>query len=151
MVIQSHDDDASYRERFETEFGPMCQLQSQSTVGYETQVVTVLYGSKTHRDKQIGWEIASAHSHSISGMCGIVAVFLPGFPINAVGKPNTQYVHAQLKESIERGYTETFFWPPRSGYNLVSFETAAFEADEKRKEARKELRWLEILKKRLFW
>lgn len=150
MVVQSHGDDQKQRERFEEEFGHMCQLQPQNRVGHETHVVAILYGPKTHTDKQIAWEIASAHSLSMSGMCGVIAVFLPTFPVTGEGKPNTHYVHPQLRESINKGYTETFYWPPRSSYNLVAFEVAALEADEKRVQARSRFGWLKALKKRIF-
>lgn len=136
VCVHAHERDYLLKQRFLKEFGGVhsCRLD-MGPVTHDTSVLCVLYGKDTHQNRSIKWHLACALSREQSGLCGIMIFLLPDFPTK-YGVPIKRYLHPSAYRTIQMGYADLYFWPPRNQQNLVGMDLAADEAVRKKETMR---------------
>jgi len=129
FITFCHDDDESYKIKFEDNFEHLFlnksvgkdEINSDASDEYikrliqeeyitDASVVVVLVGPNTWRRKHVDWEISAGLDKKVGGYSGLMGILLPEYQLDAEGKYSYDDTPLRLGDNIKNEYAEMYNW-----------------------------------------
>ena len=149
FISYYHDDDQSYKNKFEKKFDQIFinksvksgDINTDVSADYikrliqedyisDSSVLLVLIGPNTKKRKHVDWEISAALNKKVGGYSGLAGILLPTFPLSSQNKYNYDDIPPRLADNVKSGYANVYAWSYAyaSESNIKSIVQTSFAA-----------------------